>query len=61
MSDTAGYSKRIYKKKYKQAVVRIADKIPLAFKTKAYRKALISEITNKRMQDIKKNELTNNI
>ncbi|MBP5727916.1 MAG: hypothetical protein J6Y48_12665 [Clostridia bacterium] len=61
MSDTAGYSKRIYKKKYKQAVVRIADKIPLAFKTKADRKAWISEITNKRMQDIKKNELTNNI
>ena len=53
MSDTSGYSKRIYKKKYKQAVVRIADKIPLAFKTKADRKAWISEITNKHMQDIK--------
>ena len=54
MSDTAGYSKRIYKKKYKQAVIRIADKIPLAFKNKAEKKAWISEITNLRMNDIKK-------
>lgn len=54
MSDTAGYSKRIYKKKYKQAVTRIADKIPLAFKTKEDRKKWISEVTNGRMNDIKR-------
>lgn len=53
MSDTAGYSKRLYKKKYKQAIIRIADKIPLAFKTKADRKAWISEVTNARMNDIR--------
>ena len=56
MSDTAGYSKRIYKKKYKQAVTQIADKIPLAFKTKEDRKKWISEVTNGRMNDIKRKQ-----
>lgn len=56
MPDTAGYSKRIYKKKYKQAVTRIAAKIPLAFKTKEDRKKWISEITNGRMNDIKRKQ-----
>ena len=53
MSDTAGYSKRIYKKKYKQAVIRIANKIPLAFKNKQDRKSWISQVTNARMKDMK--------
>ena len=53
MPDTAGYSKRIYKKKYKQAVVRMANRIPLAFPSKASRKKWISEVTNARMKEIK--------
>ena len=56
MSDTAGFSKRIYKKKYKQVITKIADKIPLAFKNKADRKKWISEVTNGRMNDIKRKQ-----
>lgn len=53
MSDTAGFSKRIYKKKYKQAISKIADKIPLAFKDKEDKKKWVSHITNERMRDIR--------
>ena len=53
MSDTAGFSKRIYKKKYKQAISKIADKIPLAFKDKKDKKKWISHITNERMREIR--------
>ena len=45
-------SKRLYKKRYKAALTRIADKIPAAFASKADRKRWISEITNLRMQDM---------
>ena len=47
----AGYSVRVYKKKYKQALKKIADKIPAAFADKADRKRWISEVTNLAMQD----------
>ena len=47
-----GYSKRIYKKKYKNAVECIALKIQKAFKGKRDRKKWISEITNGRMRDL---------
>ena len=49
----AGLTKRIYKKRYKAALMRIADKIPAAFASKADRKRWISEITNLRMQDMR--------
>ena len=49
----AGLTKRIYKKRYKAALTRIADKIPAAFASKADRKRWISEITNLRMQDMR--------
>ena len=49
----AGYSVRVYKKKYRKALERIADKIPAAFASKADRKRWISEVTNLRMQDMK--------
>ncbi len=48
-----GLSVRIYKKKYRAALVRIADKIPAAFTGKADRKRWISEVTNARMKDLK--------
>ena len=50
----AGMSKRLYKKRYKAALVRIADKIPAAFVDKADRKRWISEVTNLKMQDEKR-------
>ena len=46
----AGLTKRIYKKRYKAALTRIADRIPAAFVSKADRKRWISEVTNLRMQ-----------
>ena len=49
----AGYSIRIYKKKYRKAIERIADKIPAAFSGKKDKKRWISEITNLRMQDMR--------
>ena len=49
----AGYSVRVYKKKYRKALERIADKIPAAFASKADRKRWISEVTNLRMQDMR--------
>ncbi len=48
-----GMSKRLYKKRYKAALTRIADKIPAAFSGKKDRKHWISEVTNLRMQDMK--------
>jgi len=47
----AGMSKRLYKKRYKAVLVRIADKIPAAFAGKADRKRWISQVTNLAMQD----------
>lgn len=49
----AGLTKRIYKKRYKEALTRIADKIPAAFASKVDRKRWISEVTSLRMQDMK--------
>ena len=49
----SGLTKRIYKKRYKAALTRIADKIPAAFSGKADRKRWISEVTNLRMRDMK--------
>ena len=46
-------SKRLYKKRYKAAITRIADKIQAAFSGKADRKRWISEVTNLRMQDMR--------
>ena len=48
-----GLTKRIYKKRCKAALTRIADKIQAAFASKADRKRWISEVTNLRMQDMK--------
>lgn len=50
----AGLTKRIYKKRYKAALTRIAGKIPAAFSGKKDKKRWISEITNLRMQDMRK-------
>ena len=49
----AGLTKRIYKKRYKAALTRIADKIPAVFSGKKDRKRWISQVTNLRMQDMK--------
>lgn len=49
----SGLTKRIYKKRYKAALTRIADKIPAAFSGKKDRRRWISEITNLRMQDMR--------
>ena len=49
----AGLTKRIYKKRYKAALMRFADKIPAAFSGRKDRKRWISEVTNLRMQDMK--------
>ena len=49
----AGLTKRIYKKRYKAALTRIANKIPAAFASKADRRRWISEITNLRMKDMR--------
>lgn len=49
----SGLTKRIYKKRYKAALTRIADKIQAAFASKADRKRWISEVTNLRMQDMR--------
>lgn len=49
----AGLTKRIYKKRYKAALTRIAGKIPAAFSGRKDRKRWISEVTNLRMQDMK--------
>lgn len=48
-----GLTKRVYKKRYKAALKRIADKIQAAFASKADRRRWISEITNLRMQDMR--------
>ena len=48
----SGMTKRIYKKRYKAALMRIADKTPAAFASKADRKRWISEVTNLLMQDM---------
>ena len=52
----AGLTKRIYKKRYKAALMRIAYKIPAAFSGKKDRKRWISEVTNLRMRDMKEKE-----
>ena len=49
----AGYSVRVYKKKYRKAIERIAGKIPAAFSGKKDRKRWISEVTNMWMQDMR--------
>ena len=49
----AGLTKRIYKKRYKAALTRIADKITAAFSGKKDKKRWISKITNLRMQDMR--------
>ena len=49
----AGLTKRIYKKRYKAALTRIADKIPAAFSGKKDKKRWISEVTNLWMQDMR--------
>ena len=49
----AGLTKRIYKKRYKAALTRIADKIPAAFSGRKDRKIWISVVTNLRMKDMK--------
>ena len=49
-----GFSKRIYKKKYKMALECIALKIPKAYKDKHDRKIWISKVTNSRMRDLLK-------
>lgn len=49
-----GYTKRIYKKKYKRALECIVLKIPKAYKDKQDRKIWISKVTNSRMRDLKK-------
>ena len=49
----AGYSVRIYRKKYRKALERIADKIPAAFTDKADRRKWISMVTRERMNDLK--------
>lgn len=51
-----GLTKRIYKKRYKAALTRIADKIPAAFSGKKDRKRWISEVTNLRMKDLKQED-----
>lgn len=48
----AGMSVRIYKKRCKAAITRIADVIPAAFASKADRKRWISLVTNLRMKDM---------
>ena len=45
----AGLTKRIYKKRYKAALTRFADKFPAGFSGKKDRKRWISEVTNMRM------------
>lgn len=47
-------NKRQYKKKYKQAVEYIADRIPKAFKSKADRNAWVTYVINARMDDMKR-------
>ena len=42
----AGLTKRIYKKRYKAALTRIADKCPAAFSGKKDKRRWISEVTN---------------
>lgn len=49
----AGLTKRIYKKRYKAALTRIADKNPAAFSGKKDRRRWISEVTNDRMSGFK--------
>ena len=49
-----GMKTRTYKKRYKAAITEIASKIPASFSGKADRKRWISQVTNGRMQDIKK-------
>lgn len=49
----SGLTKRTYKKRYKAALMRIADKLPAAFASKADRKRWISEVTSLRMQDMR--------
>jgi len=49
----AGLTKRIYKKRYKAALTRIADKIPAAFSGKKDKRHWISQITNLHMQDMR--------
>lgn len=50
----AGLTKRIYKKRYKAALTRIADKIPAAFSGKKDKKRWVSQVTNLRMQDMER-------
>ena len=44
--------KRLYKKRYKAALTRIADKIPAAFSGKKEKKRWISQVANLRMKDM---------
>ena len=52
----AGYSIRVYKKKYRTALEGIADKIPAAVSGKKDKNRWISEVTNLRLQDMKRRE-----
>ena len=47
-------TKRLYKKRYKNAVRQIADKISAGFSDKKDKKRWIGKVKNLRMQDIKK-------
>ena len=49
-----GYSKRIYKKKYKMALERIVLKITKAYNDKHDRKIWISKVANCHMRGLKK-------
>ena len=48
-----GLTKRIYKKRYKAALTRIADKSPAAFSGKKDKRRWISQVTNDRMSGFK--------
>ena len=49
-----GYSKRIYKKKYKMALERVVLKITKAYNDKHDRKIWISKVANSHMRGLKK-------
>lgn len=52
----SGLTKRIYKKRYKAALTRFADKIQDAFSGKKDRKRWISKVTNLMMHAMKEEE-----
>lgn len=52
MPNLYGYSRRVYKKKYKRVLTQVADKISSTFANKAEKRKWISRITNARMNDL---------